>query len=101
MQISLAPPARKYLFLTLCGLAAACLTWSAASDCAASYFADKLDPINVQRAIRLEPQNAEYQFRLGHYYSLVDRDPAAAVKTLEIATSLNPHKSRYWLELAS
>jgi hypothetical protein len=101
MQISLHPPARKYFFLTFCVLAAAWLIWSAALDCAASYFADKADSVNLQRAIRLQPRNAEYQFRLGRYESLADREPESAVKALQHATFLNPHKARYWLELAS
>lgn len=101
MQISLASPARKYLFLTLCGVCAASLAWSAASECAASYLADRGDALNLQRAVRLEPRNAEYQSRVGQYFSLVDRDPTKSVHALQLATSLNPHKSRYWLQLAS
>jgi hypothetical protein len=68
---------------------------------AASYFADKGDSLNLQRAIRLEPRNAEYQFRQGQYFSLVDRNPAMAIQALQRAASLNPHKSRYWVGLAS
>jgi tetratricopeptide (TPR) repeat protein len=101
MQISLHSPARKYLFLTLCALASSWLIWSAALDCAASYFADRADSVNLLRAIGLQPRNAEYQFRLGRYDSLADDGPENAVKALQVATNLNPHKARYWLELAS
>jgi hypothetical protein len=79
----------------------AALIWSAASEFGASYLADRGDALNLQRAVRLEPRNAEYQSRMGQYFSLVDRDPAKAVAALQVATSLNPHKSRYWLQLAS
>ena len=68
---------------------------------AAHYFADQGNLLDLQRAIRLEPGNAEYQFQMGQYLSAVGRDPAGAVTPLRFATTLNPHKSRYWMELAS
>src|SRR3954469_1022972 len=101
MQISLQSPTRKYLFLASCGLLAVLYIGSAALSLLASYFASKSDSTNLHRAVRLEPANAEYQFRLGRYYSLVDRSPDSALGPLKLAASLNPHKARYWLELAA
>jgi len=101
MQIPLHPPIRKYLFLTVCGLAASLYFASAAVDCVAFYFAERSDLISLQRAARLEPGSAENQFRLGRYYFLVQHTPDAALDALKLATSLNPHKARYWLDLAS
>ena len=55
---------------------------------------------DLQWAVRLQPGNAEYYDRLGSYYALVDVEPPSAVQFYETAVALNPHRSRYWLDLA-
>jgi len=37
----------------------------------ATYFSQKPDLANLQRAARLQPGNAEYRYRVGRYLSLV------------------------------
>src|ERR1700722_3113695 len=100
MKIALQSPARKIIWL------GACLTFSAlyiglvASEFLADYFSRELDLASLQKAARLEPQNAEYQFRLGRYLLLTQHSPETAVKSLESAVALNPHNAGYWLELS-
>lgn len=64
----------------------------------ASIFSERNDPVSLQRAVRLQPFNAEYRYRLGLYFSLLN--PDAAVPSLRAAVSLNPYDARYWLALA-
>ena len=65
----------------------------------AAYFSQKPDLAHLQRAVRLQPGNAEYRYRLGT--SLVDSSPQSALESYEAAVTLNPHKARYWLGLAA
>ena len=101
MQISLQPPTRKCIFLAVCALAAASYLASSAADCIALHLAERPTLANLQRATRIEPMNAENWFRLGRYQFLLNHSPEAAADALRMATFLNPHKARYWLELAS
>lgn len=64
----------------------------------ASIFSGRYDPVSLQRAVRLQPFNAEYRYRLGLYFSILDPDVAAP--SLRAAVSLNPYDARYWLALA-
>jgi tetratricopeptide (TPR) repeat protein len=54
----------------------------------------------LKRASSLDPGNAEYRNHVGRYYDLVARDPSAALVQYKTAAYLNPHSSRYWLDLA-
>ena len=65
----------------------------------AAYFSQQPDLASVQRAVRLQPGNAEYRYRLGT--SLVDSSPQSALESYRAAVILNPHKARYWLGLAA
>src|SRR4029077_18016303 len=47
-----------------------------------------------------QPRNAEYQYRLGRYLSLVELSPSQAEAPFRAAVSLNPHQARYWMALA-
>lgn len=55
---------------------------------------------SLRAATRLDPGNADYHYRLGRYYDLVARDPAASMEQYQTAVRINPHSARYWLELA-
>jgi tetratricopeptide (TPR) repeat protein len=54
---------------------------------------------DLQRAIQLEPSNAEYYDRLGKLLTYTADDPEAAVSQFQVAVRLNPYAARYWLDL--
>ena len=56
---------------------------------------------NIQRAVQLEPANAEYRELLGRNLALSGASLQQAIAEYWVAANLNPHESRYWLDLAS
>jgi len=54
----------------------------------------------LQRAIQLEPSNAEYHDRMGQYLTRNAANPEMAISQYKAATNLNPYVARYWLDLA-
>jgi tetratricopeptide (TPR) repeat protein len=68
----------------------------------ASHFAGRpyLKVKDLERAIQLEPSNAEYHDRLGLLLIYIGADPEAAVSQFQVAVGLNPYAARYWLDLA-
>ncbi len=66
-----------------------------------SLFDEKAEIASLQRAITLDPWNADYRNHLGRYFSLVARDPGAAIAPFRAAEQLDPHAARYWFDLAS
>src|SRR5262249_4798328 len=71
-----------------------------AVDFLAAHFAENPTLASLNRAVRLQPTNAEYQYRLGRYLSLVELSPAQAETPFRAAVALNPHQARYWMALA-
>jgi hypothetical protein len=67
----------------------------------AAHFSRKVDLVSLQRATRLQPGNADYQYRMGRYFWLVQRSPEPAAQSYRAAVALNPHKARYWFDLAA
>ena len=67
----------------------------------AAYLAAKLDLANIQRAIRLEPSNAEYRELLGRSLALSGASLDGDISDYRTAVHLNPYEARYWLDLAS
>jgi Carbohydrate binding domain len=63
--------------------------------------ADSLQVADLERAIRLVPDDAEFPHLLGLRLSLSDQDDQSAIGNLRKAVSLNPDSGRYWLDLAS
>ncbi len=101
MQISLTALPRKIAAISICVLAAGTYTYVTGRSFLGSYFAEKPDHDDLQRAIRMQPRNAESYFRLGRYYSLVQQSPADSIDSYKSAVALNPHEARYWLDLAA
>jgi len=101
MQIELQSPLRRF------GLAGACLIvigfylLFAGRAYFAAHLAKKTDLPDIQRAIRLEPSNAEYRALLGRYLALSGASLDEAISDFRIAVQLNPYESQYWLDLAS
>jgi tetratricopeptide (TPR) repeat protein len=67
----------------------------------ASVLAERADSASLQRAVHLDPGNADYRDRLGRYHALVERDPSSAIEHYRAAVALNTHSARYWFDLAS
>jgi tetratricopeptide (TPR) repeat protein len=55
----------------------------------------------LETAVWLEPNSAEYQNALGRMYSFNLRLPSDARAHLRSATALNPHRSRYRIDVAT
>ena len=66
-----------------------------------SLFDERAEITSLQRAIALDPWNADYRNHLGRYFSLVARDPGAAIQPFRGAVQLDAHAARYWFDLAS
>lgn len=101
MRIPLQSPTRKLLLLAPSLLLALIYIGLSTTEYLAAYFSEKPDLTSLQRAARLSPGNAEYDYRIGRYFSLVTLSPAAASQSYLPAVALDPHKSRYWLGLAT
>jgi len=99
MRIPLESPLRKFAVLGGAGLFAAALIALAAAQFAAARFSEKSDLANLERAVRLQPGNGDFRYRLGLYHSLLQESDAAA-ESFRAAVWLNPNKAAYWLELA-
>jgi len=95
MQISLAAPVRKGIFAATAAVLALAYIGLAATRLIGSWFGDRVDQSSLQRAVRVDPGNADLRDHLGRYYALVVRDPAAAIAPYQAAVRLNPHSARY------
>jgi tetratricopeptide (TPR) repeat protein len=100
MKIELASPARKIAFSAACLLLVTVNLALATKQFLAAYFSSNLNLVSLQRAVRLEPGNADYQYRLGYYFLQTQHEPEAAAHFLKSATALNPYNSHYWLALS-
>jgi tetratricopeptide (TPR) repeat protein len=58
------------------------------------------DPALLQRAMRLEPRDANNYDLLGQYLIWEAQDPKAAATQFQLAVKLNPYMSSYWMHLA-
>ncbi len=67
----------------------------------ASRSASSGERASLERAARLEPQNARHPHLLGRHFVFAEYDPQAAIREFRKATALNPHVSRFWLDLAN
>ncbi len=84
------------------GLAATILVYSAAVSLLASRKMHSLDPVKMERAIALEPGDADYWDRMGRFlqFELDNQDLAGALKNYEMAVKLSPRTARYWVDVA-
>jgi hypothetical protein len=101
MEIPLHSAGRKKLLVG--GAALFCLVYLvfAGRLLLATLFADRPEIASLQRAVRLDPGNADYRNHVGRYFALVARDPGAAIEPYRAAVQLDPHAARYWFDLAS
>jgi tetratricopeptide (TPR) repeat protein len=101
MRIRINHAAGKIVLLTVVSLLATGYTVLAAAQFLAAYLSGRPELSSLQRAVWLEPGNAEYRFRVGRYLRLVDGNASAAAASYRAAVSLNPHQARYWFDLAA
>src|ERR1700751_6116988 len=100
MQIELRSRPAKFSFAAAFLLGGAFYTQLALRAVLAAHVAAQLDPPRLERAIHLEPGNAEYQDLLGRNLALSGSSLDQAVSNYREATYLNPYDARYWLDLA-
>jgi Tfp pilus assembly protein PilF len=101
MRIPIQSSIKKKLFVAACMLAAAAYGGLVGLQYAATHFSEKPDLASLQRAVRLQPGNAEYHYHLGNYLFFSQPLETAALEPYRAAATLNPHKARYWLGLAA
>ena len=100
MQIDLRSRLRRFSFAAACLVVVALYLQVTLRAYLASHFAGKLDSPNIQKAIKLEPANAEYRDLLGRNLALSGASLDEAISDYRRAVQLNPYEARYWLDLA-
>jgi cytochrome c-type biogenesis protein CcmH/NrfG len=102
ITISLKGVGHKLLFAVLVLAPSAFFLRAAARPWLADRIASAQTLPALQLAARYEPRNAERYYALGRFEALTGGPEAAAgaVSNLHAAVKLNPHRGRYWLELA-
>ncbi len=66
----------------------------------AAHLSTRTDLPNMQRAARLQPWDAEYEYHLGRYFLLLNQ-PADAANHLRRAIDLDGNSAHYWFDLAA
>jgi tetratricopeptide (TPR) repeat protein len=100
MRIELSSTLLKVAFATACCLLVALYCGLSLRIYFASRLATVPDVPNLQRAIRLEPANAEYIELLGQNLALSAANLDEAIANYRSAVHLNPYDARSWLDLA-
>jgi tetratricopeptide (TPR) repeat protein len=100
MQIALHSPVRKIIFLGTCLTFTSVYVGLVTRAFLADHFSQQLDLASLQIAARLEPDSAEYQYRIGRYFLHTQDSPEAAKQFFESAVALNSHNASYWFELS-
>ena len=100
MRIELRSPLRKFSFAAASGILVGLYLLLAQRTYLASHLAATPDLSNLNKAIRLEPSNAEYRELLGRNLALSGASLDEAISDYRTAVNLNPYVARYWLDLA-
>jgi tetratricopeptide (TPR) repeat protein len=101
MPIELRTTFRRFSFAATCFILVGLYVLFALQAYLASHLAATPDLSNLNKAIRLEPSNAEYRELLGRSLSLSGANLNDAIATYRTAVHLNPYVARYWLDLAA
>ena len=101
MQIELQSPLRRFGFVGACLIVIGLYLPFAGRAYLAAHLSAKSDAADIQKAIQLEPSNAEYRSLLGRYLALSGASLDGAISNFRTAVHLNPYEARYWLDLAS
>lgn len=100
IKLELRSPLRKLSFVAMCLVLAGLYVRLALTAYRASHLAVAADATHLQKAVRLEPLNAEYRDTLGRELALSGVTLGEAISNYRTAVSLNPYEARYWLDLA-
>jgi hypothetical protein len=94
--------ARSLLILAVL-LIAAIFCWEGGKHALAMHWAHSDNPLDWERAAKIEPSNAEHWYLLGRYRQLdfENEDLPLAISYYRRAISLAPEYPYYWLDLAS
>ena len=92
--------AERLLSLVLILSGSATYDWLAIRGYRAQRLADRSDQASLERAVALEPQNAEYHDLLCRNLIFVTEQTSRATGECMKASELNPYSSTYWLDLA-
>src|SRR5438105_4932532 len=79
MQIPLNSPGKKMLLLAACLLFSTAFFGFCLAEFAASYYSTRPDLASLHRGAWLQPGNAEYRYRLGRYFTQVEKSPQVDV----------------------
>jgi hypothetical protein len=103
MEIQLANPTWRWLFLLGILFAAATLVLSGAKNGLAEHWAQSDQPEDWLRAVELEPGNADYWYRLGRYRQLdfEHADLPLAISYYRRAVAVDPRSAGNWVALAT
>ncbi len=101
MQIELRSRLRKFFLALVCLVFVGLYLHWARHAYLASRLAAIPDSSNLQKAIQLEPSNAEYRDLFGRNLALSGINLDEAIANYRIAVRLNPYVAQYWLDLAS
>jgi tetratricopeptide (TPR) repeat protein len=94
------PPSRKLVVGLACALGLGVLAWLSIQIYLAAEISDQANLAELQRAVRLQPLNADYWHRLGRYYFYQLQDSSQALDDYQKAAKLNSHSPRLWLDMA-
>lgn len=100
MRIELSSPLRKIAFTAACCILTALYFGLSLRIYLATRLAGVPNATNLQKAIRLEPENAEYHELRGRNLALSGASLDEAIANYRTAVALNPYDARCWLDLA-
>src|SRR5580693_9375623 len=100
MRMELRSRLRRFSFAAACFLIVALYLQFILRAFLAAHLAATPDLSNLNRAIRLEPSNAEYRELLGRNLALSGASLDEAISDYRTAIHLDPYEARYWLDLA-
>jgi tetratricopeptide (TPR) repeat protein len=103
MVLRLSSAAARLTFVFLALILATTLAYSSVRNALAVYNSGLATRTGYERAIQLEPRNAENWFLLGRYwqYNLEDPDAQRAINAYRTSLFLNPRAAVVWLDLAT
>ena len=94
------PRLRRFSFAAACFVVVALYLQFALRAYLAAHLASTPELSNLNKAIRLEPSNAEYRELLGRNLALSGASLDEAISDYWTAIHLDPYEARYWLDLA-
>src|SRR3954468_14793469 len=101
MRIELNSRFNQAIFLLAALLPSLLFAYQVQNHYRAATAAEDISQIGLEKAVRLEPGSAENRDLLGRFYLYALQDGKKADAEFAEAVRLDPHSSRYWLDLAT